>query len=27
VLTIEPIPVNESSLPEIVDNSVSLAPT
>jgi serine phosphatase RsbU (regulator of sigma subunit) len=27
VLTIEPIPVNESSLPEINDNSVSLAPT
>jgi hypothetical protein len=27
VLTIEPIPVNESSVPEIVDNSVSLATT
>jgi serine phosphatase RsbU (regulator of sigma subunit) len=27
VLTIEPIAMNESSLPEIVDNSVSLAPT
>ncbi|HEY1995036.1 MAG TPA: SpoIIE family protein phosphatase [Edaphobacter sp.] len=27
VLTIESIPINESSLPEIIDNSVSLAPT
>jgi hypothetical protein len=27
VLTIESIPINESSLPEIIDNSASLAPT